>query len=281
MNNREPAENMMDITKIHEALEKADCALQLKRKIVGVRFLFDADEFAQADAQPLTTKMPYCVMVKRAMLGHAIKVVFDDFGCRASARALGIMAPDEFFSSGRHYRRLGLYRDLVVAKNIRQNMSICQHQAHGIMVKPLAACSSAPDIVLLIGTPYQAMRVVQAYTYQFGYHTSFKMSGNQAICSECTAYPFESNSINISMLCAGTRFMAGWGDDELAIGFPFNRFLPIIDGLYATLNPTEPDRKKTRIEARLREHSRTDLTLEYGKNYYTGLYQTQKSTESK
>lgn len=268
----------MNIAEIQATLEKAYCALDLERKIVGVSFLFDSDEFERADARPPAARMPYCVMVKRAMLGNSIKALFDDFGCRASARALGIMDTDEFFSSGRHYRKLGLYHDLVIAKNIRQNMTICRHRAHGVMIKPLEACTQAPDVVLLACNPYQAMRVVQAYTYQFGYHTHFKMSGNQAICSECTAYPFESNSINISMLCAGTRHMAGWRDEELAIGFPFHFFLPIVEGLYATVNPIEPDRKKVGIEARLMERNRNDLQLEYGKNYYSGLYLTQKGT---
>lgn len=271
----------MDVNEIADAVEKAYCALDLKWKIIGVKFLFDRDEFEQAEAKQATAIMPYCVMVKRAMLGNTVKAVFDDFGCRASARALGIMPPDDLFLSGRHYNRLGLYRDLTVSKNIQQNMTLCQHQAYGIMLKPLEKYSVDPDVVLVLGNPCQAMRIVQAYTHQFGYHTNFKMAGNQAICSECTAYPFESNSINISMLCAGTRFMCGWGDEELAIGFPFNRFLQIIDGLYATINATEPDRKKIRIEARFAEHKRADLKIIFGKNYYTGLYLTQKSNGSK
>lgn len=266
----------MNTMELQEALDKVYCALHLKRKIVGVTFLFDQEEFDQANAQRLPARMPYCVMVKRAMLGHSLKAVFDDFGCRASARALGIMETDELFSSGRHYRRLGLYRDLVTAKNVRQNMTICQHRACGVMVKPVEQHERAPDVVLLVCTPYQAMRVVQGYTYQFGYHTNFKMAGNQAICSECTAYPFESNSLNVSMLCAGTRFMAGWGDDELAVGLPFHLFTPIVEGLYSTLNATEPDRKKAEIEVRLADRQRDDLTVEFGKNYWTGLYLTQQ-----
>ena len=271
------AQFTMDTIKIEQALDKAYCALALKRKIVGVKFLFDQEEFNQADAKPLTVKMPYCVMVKRAMLGNKIKAVFENFGCLSSARTLGLMEANDFFSSGRHYRKLGLYQNLVVAKNTLQQMTICQHKAYGVMIMPLEEFIDEPDVILVVSSPYQAMRVIQAYTYVYGVHTAFKMSGNQALCSECTAYPFENNSINVSMLCAGTRFMAGWGDDELAIGFPFNKFLPIIDGLYATLNLTEPDRKKAPIESRLQERQRDDMDIEYGKNYYTGLYLTQKN----
>ena len=260
--------------KIHNTIDKVHCALALKRKIVGVKFLFSQEEFEQAEAKPLTTKMPYCVMVKRAMLGNDIKAVLKDFGCLASARALGIIEPDEFFLSGRHYNRLGLYRNLTVSKNIRRNMTICRHQAYGILVKPLENFATEPDTVLMVCTPYEAMRLIQGYTHQFGYYGNFKMAGNQAICSECTAYPFESGNINISMLCAGTRYMAGWKEEELAVGMPFHLFEPLVEGLWQTLNPTEPDRKKKKIEERLGLSEDNDLIIEYGRNYYSGLYQT-------
>ena len=256
-------------------MEKINCALRLKRQVAGVRFLFDEEAFDSANAPALTARMPYCVMVKRAMGGHSIKAVLDNFGCRASARALGIIPPDELFSSGRHYNNLELYQDLAVSKNIQQNMTLCRHQAYGIMVKPLASFSSPPDVVLVVVSPFQAMRIIQAFTYHFGYHTDFRMAGNQALCSECTAHPFENNTINVSMLCAGTRFMAGWGDDELAVGFPFNKFEPIVAGLYATLNPVEPDKKKKVIEARFAEYPQAAIDIQYKQNYYTGLYRTQ------
>jgi len=118
------------------------------------------------------------------------------------------------------------------------------------------------------------MRIIQGYSHIYGYNTSYKMVGNQAICSEATAYPLESNNINVSLLCSGTRFMGGWGDDEMVVGIPFNRYLSVIDGVYATINPIEPNEKKAEIEAKLKEHNRTDLEIEYDKNYYTGLYLT-------
>lgn len=269
----------MDSAAVRDAVERVQCALDLGRRIVGVRFLFDPEEFAAAPAPRAAARMPYCGMVKRAMRGHALKAELDDFACRASARALGLIPPDDLFLSGRHYRRLGLYRDLVVAKQVRKNMTLCQHSAHGVELMPLEQFATEPDVVLLAGRPYHAMRLVQGYTHQFGTHTRYKMAGNQAVCSELTAYPLEHDCLNVSMLCAGTRFMAGWGDDELGLGLPFRRFLRLVEGLAATLDLTEPDRKKRQIAARFAARGRTDLTLAYGKNYYTGLYLTQKGRQ--
>ena len=250
-------------------ITKANCILALNRRIVGVKFLFTEEEFLQAEAKRISGKIHYCVMAKSAMAGNSIKAAAENFGCPGSARALGIMEPEEFFRSGRHYVRLGLYRDLTTAKQIRNNMTLCEHKAYGVVLKPLEEFSEEPDIVLIVADSYNSMRIVQGYTYSYGIYSSFKMSGNQAICSECTAYPFESNNINISVLCAGTRDAAGWTVDELGIGIPYNRFTAVIEGVYQTINPIEPNCNKEQIEEKLKKNGFSDLAIEFDKNYFT------------
>ncbi|MGD9504785.1 MAG: DUF169 domain-containing protein [Syntrophobacteraceae bacterium] len=262
----------MDKQKLKDAIIRANCALKLERKIVGVKFLFSEEEFEKADGKRLKSRMPYCVMVKAAMSGKPVKARLENFGCMSSARALGVLAVDEFAASGRHYDRLGLYQDLATSKNVHKNMTMCKHQAHGVVIKPVEEFCEAPDVALIITKPYNVMRIVQGYTHIYGCQTSYKMAGNQAICSECTAYPFESNSINVSLLCSGTRHMGKWGDDEMGVGMPFNKLLPMIEGLCATVSLTESNRKKAEIEARMNAKGRSDLKIEYDRNYYTGLY---------
>lgn len=259
----------MDREKINQAVIKANCALELERTIVGMKFLFNEEEFQQATAKPIEAPMHYCAMVKAATAGNGVKAAAKNFGCQGAARALGMIEPEEAFISGKHYLKLGLYQDLITAKNARNSMTLCQHKAYGVMVKPLEDFDEEPDIVLIITNPYIAMRIVQGYTYKYGMHTAFKLSGNQALCSECTAYPFESNNINISMLCGGTRNKAGWGENEIGIGMPFNRFSAVIDGVYKTVNAMEPNRNKVKIEKKLKQNELNDLTIEYNKNYFT------------
>lgn len=71
------------------------------------------------------------------------------------------------------------------------------------------------------------------------------------------------------MLCGGTRNRAGWNDDEVGLGVPFNKFSGVIDGVYNTVNVMEPNRNKIKIEAKLEQHNLADLEIEYGKNYFT------------
>jgi uncharacterized protein (DUF169 family) len=261
----------MDKKAINEAVKRMNCTIKLDRKIIGIKFIFDADEFTKAEAKELTGKMAYCVMVRNAMTGKNLKAAEKNAGCFGGARALGLIELDELSTSGRFYNKFGLYQDLTTSKNVQKNMTFCRHKAYGVMVKPLDEYNEEPDVVLIVTTPYNGMRIIQAYTYVFGFNTSLKMSGNQAICSECTAFPFESGDINVSLLCAGTRYKAKWGDEELAIGFPFHQFLQIVKGLSATLDPIEPNEKKIEIEVRFKEQNEKCPEIHYNKNYYTGL----------
>lgn len=74
------------------------------------------EEFVQAPAKLIKAPIHYCAMVKAATTGHSVKASAENFGCQGGARALGIMVPEETFISGRHYHKLGLYQDLVIAK---------------------------------------------------------------------------------------------------------------------------------------------------------------------
>lgn len=261
----------MDNNRVKETVKILNYALKLGRRIAGVKFLFDEDEYNRADAKNITGKIPYCVMVKAAMAGNGTKAAAENFGCNGAAKALGVVEPGEISLSGRFYNSLGLYRDLATSKNVQKDIIFCSHKAYGIMVKPVEEFIEDPDIILIAADTYTGMRIIQGYTYSFGLNTAFRLSGNQAVCSECTALPFENNDMNISLLCAGTRFKAGWGDNELMIGFPYNRFFSISDGIIATLDPVEPDGKKTEIAERYRKTGLEAPEINFNKNYYTGL----------
>jgi uncharacterized protein (DUF169 family) len=261
----------MDINRLNETVNIINCALKLERRITGVKFLFDEAEYNSADAKKITGKIPYCVMVKAAMSGNGTKAAAENFGCNGAAKALGVVEPGEISLSGRFYNSLGLYRDLTISKNVQGRTTFCSHKIYGVMVKPVEQFNVEPDIILIAADSYNAMRIIQGFTYSYGFNTAFKISGNQAVCSECTAFPFESNNINVSLLCSGTRFKAGWNDSELMIGFPYNRFQLIADGVLSTLDPVEPNEKKSEIKQRFNNTDLEPPEITFNRNYYTGL----------
>lgn len=249
-------------------IEKMKAVLDLEREIVGIKFLFNEEDFEKADAPLVEHSMYYCLMVKQAMSGQALKAKRESFSCKGSVRALGLEAPDAYFTSGQHYSRLGIYEDLTVSKAIVKSMTLCNHLAYGMMIKPLHTFDVKPDVVLMVTTPMEAMRIIQGYTYKYGTTNQLKMSGNQAVCSECTAYPLENNTINLSVLCGGTRAVARWKESEMGIGLPFNQFDAMAEGVIKTMNPEESNTRKKEIENKLKEANITDIPVHYNENYY-------------
>ncbi len=258
----------MDNNSVRESIINLNCALELERKIVGIKFLFTEEDFKEADAKQITNNMNYCVMVKLATSGRCLKATGDNLACEAGARALGLKAINHFHKSGQNGKKLGLYHDMTTSKSARDGMSYCDHNAYGIMVKPLAEYKEEPDLIIIITNPYNTMRIIQGYSYFSGIHSTFKMSGNQAICSESTAYPYLSNDINVSMLCIGTRHKAGWKDYELSVSFPFNRFLKLTEGVMSTINIMDNNQKKEIIEKNLQENGIKNFDIKYDYNYY-------------
>jgi uncharacterized protein (DUF169 family) len=246
------------------------CLLGLKQKPVGVKFIFKHEEFAALEVEQVTHKVSYCNMVRLASIGRSLKANADGFGCISAGRALGIIENNNFVASGRHYARHGLYDSRCTAKSVQSDVTFVRHQAYGVIVRPLQDFADDPDVVIVIANPYQVMRLIQGYAYHFGAKKDIKMTGMQAVCSECTAIPYENNDLNVSVMCSGTRFLCNWDDSVLGVGLPYNKFDLIVDGVVKTMNASDPDSKRKIIIDRLRQ---TGLHLEVilGKNYYTGL----------
>lgn len=254
-----------------DAINKINCALPLDRQVVGVRFLFTKEEFDSAITTQPKGKMPYCKMVTNATTGRSVKVNFDNFGCFASARALGIVALDDFYTAGHYYGKPKLYQDYPTAREVTNNISILDHQCYGVEVRPLKEFDLTPHIVIIVSTPVNIMRMVQGYTYKYGTHKSYKFIGNQAMCAESTAHPYKENSINISLLCSGAR-KSGLNDDELSMGLPLTQFVNMVDGLCETITPVETNKRKKTIEENFEKEKIKNISIEYNKNYSDGMY---------
>ena len=149
---------------------------------------------------------------------------------------------------------------------------ILDDKIYGVMLEPLEYFNDSPDVVIIIANSYNTMRILQGYGYEYGTFSNFRLAGMQALCSETTAYPFKNKNINISMMCAGTRQNCKWGRDEISIGFPFDRFAAIVNGVNMTINPLERDGDKKRIEENMKRTGKNVVVIEYGKNYDTDCY---------
>lgn len=261
---------------------KAYALLNIERKIVGVKLIKNKQEFDSYDVVNLLNPLSYCVAVKSASLGHRIKFDKLTSGCGGSTRALGLEKPADDFLDGTAPYRLGLFKDENVAKRAALETGNILSNTYGVLVQPVEFFSrnDKPDVVIAIGKPRELMRIIQGYTYNKGISKQFSMSGNQGVCVEATAYPLIHNTVNMSLLCSGTRFLAEWAEDEGAVGIPISLFSEVIDGIYNTVNAVEMDKRKSEISEELTLNNIECMEMEYGKTYYTE-YEKEKREKRK
>lgn len=254
-------------------IKKAYAIIDTDRKLVGVKLVTTQEEYNSYDIKPLTKPLSYCVAVKSASLGHRIKFNAETSGCGGSSRALGLVKPNSTYYDGTDSFKLGLYKDKELAKQCANQITIVDEEVYGVIVQPIEYFSKAypPDLVIVICNSRECMRIMQGYSFHFGITKNICMSGNQGICSEITSYPLVNNTINISLLCSGTRYLANWDENEVGAGIPFSIFSKVVDGIYKTINPIEMDERKQQIQKKLQEINIDDLSIEYGKTYYTEL----------
>lgn len=253
---------------IQDAVTKIYGLLELDRKVVGIKLVKSKAEYDKYEAIELLRSMHYCVAVKSAMAGHSIKLTKQTAGCDGGNRALGLVQPSLQFFDGTDGCKMGLYKSKMIAANVATSVPICTPDTYGIVVKPLELFEDIPDVVLIVALPRIMMRILQGYTYNFGLAEGMHMSGNRAVCVECTVTPINTNSINVSMLCSGTRYNAAWKDIECMVGISFEKFYGTVQGIENTVNPVESDECKKKIEDNLRHSNNLKIEVEYGKTYY-------------
>ncbi len=248
--------------------KKAHALLALERRIVGVKLIYDKHEYEAITALEPKVPISYCQAVRAATAGNAVKFTKEKSGCRGSSKALGFNPPPDDYYTGDTGYNMGLYDSTEVAKSVANVVRICTRPIYGVAVKPLEQFEVTPDVVIIIANTREAMRVMQGYTCVYGVQQEFNITGNQAICMECTSYPYLRQCINLSMLCSGTRHKAGWKDGEVAIGVPYARFEGVVQGLQSTVNAIERNPRKAQIEQAYKENDLGDIDVVYGRTYF-------------
>lgn len=251
-----------------ESISKLNALLQLNRSVVGVKFLKDQIEYERTEAIQVKTSMNYCLMVASASRGHVIKAREENIKCQSGVRTLGINPADPKNSNGENWARLGLYESRELSQKVRKSLTYIKDTSYGVAVGDAQKLGTDPDILIIVTNPYNCMRLLQGYAYHYGMPGNINMLGNQAICLECTARPYVTQDINVSMLCIGTRHRTGWSPNELAIGIPAKQFEQVVDGVYRTANIMEDNENKLRIQKNFDNLKDMSIELQLDYNYY-------------
>lgn len=257
---------------IKQSVDLLTSYLELDRKPVGIKFFFDKDEFENFKIPQRDRKLTYCNAVQQASKGRSMKLTKENQGCPNGAMALNFVDVPEPIANGKGRFSKNIYDSVETSKKINDDMEFMERRVFGISVMPLENYEESPDIVIVVSKSYSIMRIIQGHGHFNGYTNNLRTVGLQAVCQDLTTYPYNTQDINISLLCPGTRLVADWEMDEIGIGIPFEKWNEIVQGVVETANPFERDGKKKVIIENLEEKGLDSSGIKLGENYDDGSY---------
>lgn len=257
---------------IKRSTELAESYLELDRKPVGIKFFFQKEDFENFPVAQRDRKISYCNSVQLASKGQSMKLTRENQACPNGAMALNFTDVPEPMANGKGRYSKNIYESVEISKSVNDDMEFMKESPVGIVVMPLENYGEDPDIVIVISKSYNIMRIIQGHGYFNGYTNNLRTVGLQAVCQDLTSYPYNTEDVNISLLCPGTRLVADWEMDEIGVGIPFKLWNKIVQGLIETTNPFARDDKKKIIIEKLKEKSLAYDHIKIGENYDNGSY---------
>jgi uncharacterized protein (DUF169 family) len=198
-------------------------SLGLRDNVVGVR-LFKSDAEIPKDLESVERPFHYCSMIQGARLeGKSYFARADYHKCKGGASGLGLVAcPENIASGALYFDKLHKCETPEVGVNIATNMPrILPGSTIATYVAPLDKMVMRPDVVIFVGKPLTARRIVQAVMFKEGGRANFSTAGIQSFCVDATTSPYLKGEVSVSLGCDGSARNSGMEDEYVVVGIPF------------------------------------------------------------
>jgi uncharacterized protein (DUF169 family) len=211
---------MMNLEEMSDILKSS---LAIRDNIVGVK-LFKNEAEIPKGLETADKPIHYCGMILKARKeGKSFLAHGDDHACKGGASGLGMMQCPENIASGTlYFDKLHKCETKDVGSSIAANMPrLLPGRTIATYVSPLDKMSINPDVVIIVGNPLNARRIVQAVMFKEGGRSTFNTAGIQSLCVDATASPYLKGEVNISLGCDGSAKNSGLEDEAVVVGIPF------------------------------------------------------------
>jgi len=213
-----------------ELSSKLKTLLGLKGSPVAVKLVQSRGDIP-AGVPELKEKVRHCEMVQKARNGDVFYATRDQHACAGGAGALGIMETPEKIKTGEFYFGLGRFKTLDSAKKTMAAVPRTGKNFVASMYAPLEKASFEPDVIVIIGTPKQLLKIAQSNIYHEGGRNVASFSGIQSLCADAVAAPYNTGELNATFGCDGSRKYAKIADEELIVGIPAAKLESVVEAL--------------------------------------------------
>ena len=204
--------------------------IKLESKPVAMKLIKNEDELPEG-YDLIDEKIRHCEMVRKASLGEKFYSTIEQQLCLGGAGAIGLRDMPEKLANGEKYYSLGRFKNLETAKKLTSKLSIVKERFWGIVYAPLDEADFEADVVEIITRPVGGMKLAQSIVYKSGEKITPSFAGIQSLCGDAFSNPYNSNNVNFTLGCDGSRKSADIKDDEMIVGISKAKFDEVISGL--------------------------------------------------
>ncbi len=212
------AEPACDYAAIAETLKTY---LGLEGSPVAFRFAHSKDEIPEGmEEVPDTAR--HCGMISVARNeGKVFFATSPKHLCNGGAWSLGLRPLTESLKTGDFYYKLGKFGSRAACRRtIDRIPHLREGETYATLYAPLECTPFAPEIVLIVATPLQMLKLAQAVLHDQGGRIESTFAGIQSVCADATAQTFLSGRPNFSLGCDGSRKFSGIEPQEMVMGIP-------------------------------------------------------------
>jgi len=198
-------------------------SLGISENIVGVR-LFSRGEQIPEGLKEMEKPLHYCSMIQGARKeGRSFLARAEQHACKGGASGLGMVpCPENIASGALYFEKLHKCETPDIGINMATNMPrLLPGSTVATYVAPLDKMVTNPDVVIFVGSPLQARRIVQAVMFTRGGRATFNTAGIQSFCVDATSSPYLKGEVNVSLGCDGSARNSGLEDKDVVVGIPF------------------------------------------------------------
>jgi uncharacterized protein (DUF169 family) len=191
--------------------------LGLEKSPVAIKFVLREEDLPEGIPK-IEENIRHCEMVQKASQGNAFYATAEEQMCKGGAAAVGLQEAPEKVKTGEFYLSTGRFSSIGAAKRTMDAIPKIDPIMYALVYAPLETANFDPDVIVIIASPAQAMKLAQALVYTLGGRVEADFSGIQSICADAVAGPFLRKTANFTLGCTGSRKFADIKDDEVIVG---------------------------------------------------------------
>lgn len=185
-----------------------------------------------AGIEKIAEKSRHCQFVQDARLkGMTGYATAGEHVCKGGAGVMGIDSLPEAVTTGSTYHKLGNFKTAEGALETVSAIPKNEETYYASVYAPLETATFEPDVVVVVATPKQALRLTQAYLRISGGRFASDYAGIQSLCADAVVAVMQRGVPNMTLGCNGSRKYSGIAEDEVIMGIPPKDIAQIVEGL--------------------------------------------------